>query len=283
MTETSPPDTDRRSESSPGRLRSAGHWWMNSPLTLWVSITVLVLIVIAAALVVVSTSGDDRPGARPAAPTPAPATEHPGGEGFGPPTADALGRPVTTPHNPDGQALPQQPVARGPYTAGEQLPAPEGLEWQRTSGAVLPFSTSDGPGRITGELPYDFARTPQGAALAGYQLPMRGLVDDRTYRNITENLAVRTPEVDAALADLEPFDAREIAVAAPRPAAFRITGWIEGEFAAIQYALPAGRHGPYRVTNSEVVWQDGQWKIRDAAAMAVGEKNITTLAGWTLW
>ena len=45
--------------------------------------------------------------------------------------------------------------------------------WQQVDGVPMPFSTSDGPTAVDGELPTGFAQTPQGAALAAQQLSAR--------------------------------------------------------------------------------------------------------------
>lgn len=282
-----------RESDRPNVLLRTGQWWLASPATLWASVGFLLVIVVAGAILVARGGGEDRPGSVPSAAAPAPSSPatqpeqgQTGASGFGPPSADWLGRPVTKPNNPAGQVLPQTAVHRGSYTAGELVPAPVGVMWQQVGPSVLPFSTSDGPARIGDGLATGYARTPQGAALAALQALVR-VANPDAYQKVVDRQMLHTPELEQLLAHSRPeqstsSDPTAILEFTPRPAAFRVTGWIEGEFAAIQYALPHSENGPYTLLAAEAVWVDGDWKLR-LPDTNPRQTQTTTLAGWTLW
>ncbi|MFC9556047.1 hypothetical protein ACFTWF_35085 [Rhodococcus sp. NPDC056960] len=285
---TTPTESDR-----PNVLLRTGRWWLASPATLWASVGFLLVIVVAGAILIVRGGGEDRAAPVPsAAPTPSsspttePEQERPGASGFGPPSADWLGRPVTKPNNPAGQVLPQTALSRGPYTAGELVPAPAGVMWQQVGPSVLPFSTSDGPARTVDGLATGYTRTPQGAALAALQALVR-VANPDAYQQVVDRQILHTPELEQMLAHSRPEhtqsgDPTAILEFTPRPSAFRVTGWIEGEFAALQYALPHSANGPYTILAAEAVWVDGDWKLR-LPDTTPRQTQTTTLAGWTLW
>ena len=150
-------------------------WWKH-PYT-WVAIVVvivLVTVVLAATLGHRSQSGTPS-ATQPSTATAVPSTSLPSGSdgtyaGSG---LDSLGHGYRIPVNAAGHALPQS-ARPSSSTLTSPLAAPQGLEWQRVYGAPVPFSTSDGPrevhsdGTVSG-----FSHTPQGAALAAWQIGQR--------------------------------------------------------------------------------------------------------------
>ncbi|MBM4543054.1 hypothetical protein GS463_29830 [Rhodococcus hoagii] len=71
-----------------------------------------------------------------------------------------------------------------------------------------------------------------------------------------------------------------------RPDAFRVTGWSDdNSYAVIEYALRDMRTGTqtgWFTARFEVVWQDGDWKLRRPSTQ-LPPQNLTSLAGWTQW
>lgn len=284
------PGDDRRR----GALVAAGAWLATSRTTFILAAAVIVAVVGAVVVVLVlratGHTGSSDHAAAPAtavvsAPAPAPADQ--GASGFGPPSADLWGRPIAHPNNPAGQALPQHPVDRPPYTAGDVLPSPEGMMWQQVGPWALPFSTSDGPTRIVGPLAEGFAHTPQGAALAVWQIAQRATVSHDSSLAVFTHQVVATGAQKAAI-DANPgkflgFSPDEAAAMSrsPRPSAFKVTGWT-GDYAVIQYAFPDKDPGTYFTQQLEGIWQDGDWKWRmPDVAPPVGAAE--SLAGWTTW
>ncbi|MEW1881051.1 hypothetical protein AB0O58_15275 [Rhodococcus sp. NPDC080181] len=265
-------------------------WLATSRTTGMFSLAVVLLVIALVVVVLVRGRGDDAPTAVPP-PAPAPISESapqpvPGdaGGGFGPSIADNLGREIAVPINEQGQVLPQSdPGDRAPFVAGTAVAAPAGVRWERIGATVAPFSTSDGPTRIEGRLAYGFAHTPQGAALAGWQITARML---RSADDVLEAYAkqvVADPGVaEAKLAKLEAegrsdFRLNRLPIF---PEAFQVTSYTD-EVAIVRYALPAGT-GRWTLTQQTMVWTADGFKAR-LTANEPTLADITTLTGWTRW
>ncbi|WP_328811730.1 hypothetical protein [Rhodococcus sp. NBC_00294] len=273
--------------------------WMNEhPKARWlatsrttgaaaVGFVVLVVVLVAVVLVRSGDSGDTAPAAAPpvtAAPSSAPVI--PGAEGgFGPSIADPFGREIAVPVDEQGQVLPQtDPGDRPAFVKDVPVPAPSGMMWQRIGATVAPFSTSDGPTRIEGRLAYGFARTPQGAALAGWQVTARMLRTGDDVREAYARQVVadegREQTAMAALAAAGESDFRT-GKALFFPEAFKVTSFNDdATFAIVRYATPLG-DGTFSAGQISLIWTDEQWKVRDTAAPPTS--TISSLAGWTRW
>ncbi|WP_415977433.1 hypothetical protein [Rhodococcus sp. 077-4] len=265
-------------------------WLVTSRTTGLFSLTV-VLAVIALVVVMFVTGRDDHDGtAAPAAPVttapPAPSTTGaaPGGSGFGVSIADPFGREIAVPLDPQGQILPQSdPGERPPFDKNTPVPAPLGVKWQTIGSTAAPFSTSDGPTRIDGRYATGYSRTPQGAALAGWQIMARMLRSGDDTREGYRNHAVGPPGViDTMLAKLAASDDPNFTTNKLMffPEAFRITSY-SGDFAVIQYATPRGNN-QWALFQQSTTWADGDWKITATDTKPV-LPEISSLVGWTRW
>lgn len=285
-------DTEDRHDVAPATgVRAVGQWLMGSKTTFWLSVGFFGFAVLAGAGVLFSrfTSGEETPAAGTAGTTTASVTpsQGPGGAGFGTPSADALGRPVEHPRNPAGQALPQSPSATSDYQC--ELPpncpaveAPQGLMWQEIKPWVLPFSTSDGPARVEGPLAYGFQRSPQGAALAAWQIAWRAASSRESFDQFLARQAAGEAQDFESMKATKNWDYSDRVSAARRPSAFRLTGWQPSGFAAVQYAVPA-TPGTWSVVALNVVWQNGDWKLRAPSGSPQQSQTLVSLAGWTQW
>lgn len=214
---------------------------------------------------------------------------------FGVPTTDTRGRRVETPTNPLGQVLPQSGDTPDTTDPEAVLPPPEGLMWQRVYGATIPFSTSDGPTAIsTDGVPTGFAHTPQGAALAAWQIGQRATwaPDDQNValldraavvseaaRPEADTLRTNGAQVYAGNPEL-PAQMRDV------PVAVRITTYSK-DFAHVEFAQPLNRDDGFTAISVgvDMVWRDGQWKWvvpepgNDPSRLLIS----TTGDGWTPW
>lgn len=235
------------------------------------------------------------------APAPAPAVppsdalEH---GGWGPPSLDPLGRRVETPSNPNGLALPQNPAQRQSRGFVSHCPAdpsdatgtvfcstpPYGLMWQRVHAVPMPFSTSDGPTGIAGELPIGFAPTPQGAALAAQQLTARSLAGKSAAVAVTASRMVfdppelRNKQLDgfAALPEWPPIPLDRIE-------AYRVAYWAP-DYAVIEFASATSQTGAWTTGRVDLVWRDNDWWIKGGPQPGVPAGGTTrSLTGWTVW
>lgn len=246
---------------------------------------------------VIATRDDDQDNPAATQPTPS-STPDPGAStatGFGPPEVDVFGRRVDIPNNPYGQPLNQTAAQRNPSDPDWLTAAPAGTRdrggWQRVTGAVVPFSTSDGPTGIKDGLPTGYAHTPQGCALAsvyiGYEVNARP--GDRLLR---EHMVV------TSAADMAKFDrdraAGKIPDRAPEtitrwmlaPDAYQVISWADDlcviRFAAKNEPDKAGTPRWYAV-QAAMVWDGSGWKLQPPRGGQPPQETVYSLAGWTQW
>ncbi|MFD4356811.1 hypothetical protein ACFWPX_29965 [Nocardia sp. NPDC058518] len=270
-------------------IRAAGQWLIGSKTTFWLAFGFFGFAILAGAGVLFArfTSGDDAAAAGTTSSAAAPTTSAPAGGGFGTPSADTLGRPVEHPRNPAGQPLAQTPAAPTDYQC--ELPpncpaaeVPQGLMWQEVKPWVLPFSTSAGPARVEGPLAFGFQRSPQGAALAAWQIAWRAASSRENFDLFLARQAAGEPQDFESMKATKDWDYSDRVSAAKRPSAFRITGWQPSGFAVIQFAVPS-TPGTWSVIALNVVWQDGDWKLRAPGGSTQHSQTLVSLAGWTQW
>ncbi|MFC8181557.1 hypothetical protein ACFULT_21990 [Rhodococcus sp. NPDC057297] len=235
-----------------------------------------------------------------ASPSPTqPSTPTPGGsgsngrDGFDTPVVDILGRKVTVPNNPIGQPLAQtEPGERtGCTTAGVPITSPAGVQIQQTSALPLLVSTTDGPTKVNGNVVTGYARSPQGAALAGWNwfasIYGPGPVSKDAYTQLT----VHTDELDRKVADGQwNTPAQPSTTTYPAPVAFRVSSCTD-DFASVEYAIeiPVDNNGQRRTTPVYTVlrtsiFHDGSgWKARlDSRSVSVQE-DVTDISAFTRW
>ncbi|GAB4590233.1 hypothetical protein Ntsu_80650 [Nocardia sp. IFM 10818] len=157
------------------------------------------------------------------------------------------------------------------------------MMWQAIGPFVLPFSTSDGPASVDGVLARGYTRTPQGAALAAWQIPWRAGISRSNYDTVMSAQTVGSAQDFAAMRTEDNWDWSTQPARSLRPSAFRITSW-DGTHAVVQYALPDKAPNSWYLAQFDVVWTDGDWKLRapDAAANTI-KKTVPSLVGWTPW
>ncbi|OZD03353.1 hypothetical protein CH275_16355 [Rhodococcus sp. 06-235-1A] len=279
-----------------------------NPVVTGAAMLVVAIIVICAVVAVVLRFSGDSDDSSPATETPRPsvtalpstgptAVPNTDGamQGLGTPTVDRLGRRVDIPKWPGGWALPQSPIDYGPYNPAVPVPAPAGVSWQKVNdGAIVPFSTSDGPSTVQGLTATGFAHTPQGAALAAVQIALRlGSANNETARGIYDNQTVMTAaqrsELYAQLDAEGPFHrgATDAALSyQTKSDAFRILDY-DQDLAVIETASPAEKAdngtAQWLTTRLTATWVDGDWKLTFPEQLGDLSGTATSLSGWTPW
>ncbi len=222
---------------------------------------------------------------------------------FGVPQADPFGRRVDIPTDPAGELRPQQPGLHKQPSAPDWLTAaPAGLcrsqdehqacepgGWQRVHGAVVPFSTSDGPTRLVQGVAAGYAHTPQGAALAAaysaYEVAARP--GDRVM--LATRLLLPPAEQQA-------FDAGIRAGTLPIQQDQATTRWMlawdafeiqnyTDDFAVIELAARAPDTDATPTWNAvtiPMVWHNDDWLVRGTGTQ-LPVQPVHQLAGWTPW
>ncbi|MBF6369912.1 hypothetical protein IU469_29995 [Nocardia puris] len=184
-----------------------------------------------------------------------------------PPAVDRYGVRLEDTGADSGVALAQDAAGRvDPADPAYLRAAPTGLQWQRGwDGAALPVSASDGPTRISGGVATGFARTPQGAALAGLDATARALAaPDGEWESVVRQRFYGEPDMVEVLLDRYRL-ARARTVDAARyvvvPDGVRLMGGYDGELAVVETATRDGAGG-YSVSSLAMVWVDGDWRVR---------------------
>lgn len=278
---------------TPGRGNTAP---VQRPVSVWTvaSATLLALIVIAAAIAFAAhrshTGTTESPAVTATTSAPAAAT----GEGFDVPEVDAFGRRVDIPRNPAGQLRPQTGPARRPGDPDWLTAPPAGLAepggWQRVHGAVIPFSSSDGPTHSRDGIAAGYAHTPQGAALAAAasinQVAARpgdrAVVAARMVLTADDQKAFDAGIAAGKLPVQQPDSVTRNLVASD---AFRIDSYAT-DLAVLRLAAPTpteptGARSWVTVTVG-MVWHDGDWRIRGNGRQ-LPTATTTDLTGWTRW
>ncbi|WP_433204787.1 hypothetical protein ACQP1G_16675 [Nocardia sp. CA-107356] len=273
----------------------------SSQVGLIAAATVLALIVVASVIVFATRhhGGSDNSTASPTTTTTAPPapSPDPASDGFATPTVDIFGRRVDLPTNPSGQVLAQDASQHKPTDSDWLTAVPVGLRrrggWQQVHGAVVPFSTSDGPTHIVDGAAVGYAHTPQGAALAAaytfYQIVARpadlAMIQVRSVLPTVDreqfDAGVRSGKVPMQMPD----SITRFLVASD---AFKIDQYSD-DFCIVRLAMrgPASADGSPTWTTGPLpmVWASGDWKLRfpGVAGAQVPTETINDLVGWTQW
>lgn len=236
-----------------------------------------------------------------AAPEPVPTTSTPlpggsgsnGRDGFGTPVVDILGRKVTVPNNPAGQPIAQiEPGERTGCTPdGAPVSSPSGVQIQQTTAVPMLVSSSDGPVSVTGNVLTGYSRSPQGAALAGWNWISALYGPGRVAKDAYTQLTVATAELDALTAG-ESWDGPPSPAASslPAPVAFRVIS-CTADFASVEYAIdvPIDDNGRrrtapvYSVLRAGMFYENGTWKGRLDSRSVSGSTDITDISSFTRW
>ncbi|MFD4434058.1 hypothetical protein [Nocardia sp. NPDC058497] len=177
---------------------------------------------------------------------------------------DLYGNRLEVPATDAGVARPQtgKPVdaARPDYLAA----APEGLQWQRIwDGAAVPASTGDGPTRVVDGVATGYARTPQGAVLAGLDALGRALAaPDGIWQQVLRQRYYSATQADALVARFQ--RSRSTTTDAARyvvvPDGVRVQAGFAPDMAVVEVATRNG--AGYAVSAWPMVWVDGDWRLR---------------------
>ncbi|WP_107657531.1 hypothetical protein [Nocardia suismassiliense] len=204
-----------------------------------------------------------------------------------PPMTDLFGSRLEVPTEESGVALQQEPTARPDPARPDYLTAPPAwMQWQRGwGGAALPVSGSDGPARIQRGVATDFARTPQGAALAALDALGRALAapEGTWQRVVAERYYGGGPALVSRFAR-----SRERTADAARyvvvPDGVRVRPGYRDDLAVVEIASRA--EGGYAIATWPMAWISGDWRVRvpdDIETLWGPAASVPTLTGFGSW
>ncbi|WP_107661069.1 hypothetical protein [Nocardia suismassiliense] len=258
-----------------------------------------VLTVLCAIVVVLFANRDDNPRESGTA-APRPTRTAPGGPssagGFDDPTTDRLGRKIIIPRNAAGQPQPQRDPGPRVECGGGAVDSPQGMQIQRSFEMPILTSATDGPTRIEGTNLLGYRRSPQGAAIAGFNFLSRTYAAGEPSRAAIAALTILTEDEQRDLAQASaPVEAdpagdrfRRLFLA---PEAFRILT-CDADLVAVEWALRAETTpatttaaGQWVGLRLNLLWRHGDWRVqlaRELASTGAGQRD-SSLEGWTKW
>ena len=265
-----------------------------NPLWMWGAVAFLAIVLVMAAMMAVFSTRDTQPQNTPAqAPTsaselPAPVPVDPG-KGFATPITDRWGNRIEIPVNKFGQVLPQDASAQlKPDDAGWTSQPAKGVMWQLVYNFPIPFSTSDGPTKIEGKVATGYAHTPQGAVLAGidamarcsamggnvaYECWKHRMTGDHLYRDLEERVQLLGQGPSP----------RNTANTTPPMAWVKVLNYADDYMAFELAHVDMDNPDTYDVYLVEMVWVDGDWKIKANNNGKTAKVGVTSLDGFTRW
>lgn len=232
-----------------------------------IGLFVVVIIVIIAGIVLLTRGESEAPTAAPAAPGPAQqSTVDENAEGFSTPRSDSLGRKVDVPRNGRGVILPQATEAqKGFGEPGATTTPAEGIRWQQSAGTVIPFSTSDGPTRMDGQIPVGFAHTPAGAALAAASLTARLMDGQLGPETVTKRFNPESEKFEEMAQAAREMPAEvTLGDRVPRASGYEIGEDCDPSYCLVWLSMP-GLDGVTRSTPALVVWIEDDWYLSDTS------------------
>lgn len=257
---------------------------------LWVigAVAFLSLVLVAGlAYALRSRDGDSEPQQAPAQASPAPVQDQ--GQGFGTPITDRWGNRVEVPVNQFGQVLTQDSSQQlKPGDPSWLSATAKGIKWQLVYNIPIPFSTSDGPTKVADKVASGYAHTPQGAVLAAIDAMSRcSVLGDDVAVACWEKRMVEGP----GYADMEKR-VRGLG-AAPRqlepgssimPLSWaKVLNYADDYMAAQLAQIDPTNPQAYAVYQVEMVWSDGDWKMKYTNNANTAQTGVTSLDGFTRW
>lgn len=197
---------------------------------------------------------------------------------------DQVGRTVYTPVNPAGDVFERDEPDEDALVSFTSRPD---VEWQRLSGQTersasrdYPFSAVAGPWKVTDGVAHGFARTPQGAALAGIHM-LNGLAQGGV-----EAAKVSRQFVD----DPVTVEMAEFMIANPDGTQLPEMPWsnvfvaysildYDGDTSRVRYGLADGEN--FASWDVEVHWADDEWKMHaDSVADTTEPVSESQIRSW---
>lgn len=222
-------------------------------------------------------------------PTAPPVTDQ--GDGFGTPITDRWGDRIEVPVNQFGQVLPQDASQQlKPEDPGYRTQPAKGVMWQLVYNIPMPFSTSDGPTKVADKVASGYAHTPQGAVLAAIDGMSRCSVQgDNVAVACFEQRLTDGPGMEKlreAAFILGPAPRQLVPGASLPPLAWAKVLNYADDYMAVELAQRDPRTGTtptYVVYPVEMVWVDGDWKVKATNNSQHAREGVRSLDGFTRW
>ncbi|HMT33030.1 MAG TPA: hypothetical protein PKA99_10410 [Dermatophilaceae bacterium] len=261
----------------------------SNPVWMWLAGAFLALVLVAGGVALYASRGGDDPTAAPTPAPPSPASIKDQGDGFGTPITDRWGDRIEVPVNQFGQVLTQDSSQQlKPDEPGWMTDPARDVMWQLVYNIPVPFSTSDGPTRVADKVASGYAQTPQGMVLAAMDTMSRCSVPGDalavacyehrvTDGPVYEEMGTRVAKIGALPRQLTP------GASLPPLSWAKVVNYAD-DYAAVELAQRDPRSADtYIVYLVEMVWVDGDWKMKATDTSHQGRVGVTNLEGFTKW
>lgn len=177
---------------------------------------------------------------------------------------DSLGLVAFVPRNSQGQLLaPQSPSTAAEPAVGPALP-PECVMWQQVNDiAIVPFTREAGPTRLIDGRAEGFAHTPSGAATAALQIYYRlnALTKNGYQQQLTDLVRHQIVGTDSQVVVQQATEASQGNPEALLAATHVRMSFYQPTIARVSLAVGPFDGGLYSLTDIDVVWSDGDWRL----------------------
>lgn len=194
--------------------------------------------------------------------------------------------PTTTDTPDDGAASSSGAPAQActPVGSGQKIPtAPlPNVTWDLFDGIAEPFSSTDGPARIDGDLVSCYAHTPDGALIAAMQISERHLLS-ADWQAITMRQVAPGPGRDKYLAMRAGVTLAPQTGTYPQWAGFSFVTYSPAA-AVVQLAVRFP-DGGLQMTTDTVVWSGGDWwvQLQPDGSDSPTAQPLHDLVGFVVW
>lgn len=182
-----------------------------------------------------------------------------------------------------------EPCPPGAVQSGDRpVTAPAGVRWENYRTLALPYSVTDGPMRIQGEVARCFSRTPTGALLALAHISARYILSP-DWNNVVKYQIVPSPEVETYRLTRRGQELQMGGPSLPEPgtvtqlAGFRFISYTnESAVLAIVRRDSQGRLESFFQT---VEWESGDWKLvlQSGGVDSTSTEPVDSLTGFVPW
>jgi hypothetical protein len=169
--------------------------------------------------------------------------------------------------------------------------APTDVKWQLYQGVALPFSATNGPSVVNGDVATGYAHNPEGALLAATQIGVRYLLGP-DWQAVTATSVAPGPGRDAYAAlrqSQAPTGEAAMSATAPTPGTYlQLAGYQFVTYTpqtAVVQLISQAPSGTNQVVTNTVTWSGGDWKLvlQANGSSSPTAQTVSSLAGFIVW
>ncbi len=193
--------------------------------------------------------------------------------------------PSTGTTQPTASSSPNNGNACGLSDVDQTVPAapPSNVSWKIYDTVALPYSTTDGPGIVDGDVARCYAHTPTGALIAAAQIPVRYLVANDWQAVVNEQVmpgvgraAYSKMRAQVTTNTNQPGDYGQIA-------GFQFITYSANT--AVVEIVSRFTNGNLQMVSTTLEWSGEDWKLQlqDSGGVSPNAQQVPNLTGFISW